>query len=58
MKTDCESCANFIYDDEYEEYLCDINLDEDEYMRYISDRDYECPYYQCGDDYKIVRKQM
>ena len=30
MATRCEECAYFVYDDEYEEYMCEINLDEDE----------------------------
>jgi len=41
-----------------EEYICDVELDEDELGRFLSDSRYECPYYRNGDDYKIVRKQM
>ena len=44
MKTNCEFCMNYYYDDEYECYCCAINLDEDEMFR-------------MGDDYTIVRKQ-
>lgn len=54
----CATCTYYIYDDEYEEYVCDISMDEDEYIRLISDQHYECPYYRNGDDYRIVRKQM
>ena len=54
----CISCTYYTFDDDYEEYVCDINMDEDEYMRLISDSHYECPYYRSGDDYKVVRKQM
>ncbi len=25
----------YIYDDEYESYLCDVSMDEDEYMRLV-----------------------
>ena len=39
-------------------YMCDINMDEDEYMRLISDQHYQCPYYRNGDEYMVVRKQM
>lgn len=46
------------YDEEYESYMCDVNMDEDEYMRLISDQHYQCPYYRNGDDYRIVRHQM
>ena len=54
----CESCTYYIYDEDYESYMCDINMDEDEYMRLISDQDYQCPYYRNGDEYMVVRKQM
>ena len=33
-------------------------MDEDEYMRLISDQHYQCPYYRNGDEYMVVRKQM
>ena len=54
----CAACAYYIYDEEYEEYYCDIDMDEDKYMRLISDRHYRCPYYRNGDEYRVVRKQM
>ncbi len=53
----CEMCKNFVYDDEEECYICDVNLDEDDMMRLLSSRYKKCPYYQNGDDYAIVRKQ-
>jgi len=58
MRTNCEECSNYCYDEDMEDYSCQIDLDEDEYSRYISDSSYECPYYRCSDDYRIVRKQM
>ena len=54
----CESCTYYTYDEDYESYMCDINMDEDEYMRLISDKHYQCPYYRNGDEYMVVRKQM
>lgn len=53
----CESCANFLYDEEYDEYYCDVNLDEDEMMRFLSNQTRQCPYYNRYDEYGIVRKQ-
>ena len=32
--TSCEYCANYTYDEECDEYYCDVNLDEDEYYRF------------------------
>ena len=56
--TNCEDCNNFIYDEESETYYCQMDLDEDEYMKFISASFYNCPYYDPYDEYKIVRKQM
>ncbi|MBR5474481.1 MAG: hypothetical protein IKU83_03615 [Lachnospiraceae bacterium] len=55
--TDCDTCANLAYDEEYEEYYCDVNLDEDDMSRYMS-RSFQCPYYRNGDEYRVVRKQI
>ena len=55
--TRCEDCAYNVYDEEYEEYVCSINLDEDEMLRFLSGSDYTCPYYKFYDEYKIVQKQ-
>lgn len=56
--TSCESCMNYYYDEEYECYVCDVNLDEDEMAKFVGDTFYHCPYYRLGDEYRIVRKQM
>ena len=54
----CETCTYFTYDEDYECYVCDIEMDEDEYVRLMSDAHYSCPYYRNGDEYLVVRKQM
>ena len=28
----CESCVNYVYDEEYGYYICEANLDEDDMM--------------------------
>ena len=54
----CDMCQNYCYDEEFEEYYCDINLDEDEYLRFLSTvTETKCPYFKNGDEYSIVRKQ-
>lgn len=58
MQTACETCANYLYDEEYEYYVCDVNLDEDEMVRFLTHSKFECPYYKNGDEYQIVKKQM
>ena len=52
------SCTYYIYDEDYESYVCDKNMDEDEYIRLMTDRYFQCPFYRNGDEYAVVRKQM
>lgn len=56
-KTSCEMCAHYAYDELYGEYICEIDLDEDEMSRYLSSPNYSCPYFNLYDEYKIVKKQ-
>ena len=50
MKTNCEFCMNYYYDDEYECYCCAINLDEDEMYRFTMGSNDNCHYFRMGDD--------
>ncbi len=54
----CDCCSNYIYDDEDECYVCDMSLDEDEMMKFLTGSYSECPYFSLDDEYRIVRKQM
>ena len=54
----CESCMYYEYDEDYECYVCEVNLDEDEMERFLRSSLTDCPYFQLYDEYKIVRKQM
>lgn len=56
MADKCEFCAHFVTDDELGEY-CDIDLDEDEMARFLTQNAGDCHYFQLYDEYKIVRKQ-
>ncbi|MBE5998749.1 MAG: hypothetical protein IKD92_05130 [Lachnospiraceae bacterium] len=58
MQNECDTCAFLAYDDEYGDWLCEIDMDEDEYARFLSDSHYTCPYYRNGDEYAVVRHQM
>ena len=33
-------------------------MDEDDYIRLMTNQHYQCPYYRNGDDYLVVRKQL
>lgn len=58
MKSRCEDCLNRFYDEEYEEYCCSINLDQDEISGLYTNPDMPCPFFRFGDDYTIVKKQI
>lgn len=57
-KTSCETCMYFEYDEEFECYVCQMNLDEDEMFKFMQNTFDNCPYYKFGDEYTIVRKQI
>ncbi len=54
----CDTCAYFVYDEEYEEYICDVDMDEDEWAAAMGRCRESCPYYRSGDEYQVVRHQM
>ncbi len=58
MKANCDCCMNYEYDDEFDCYVCLIDLDEDEMRHFISGSFKSCPYFRPGDEYTIVRKQI
>ena len=54
----CEQCNNYVYDEDYECYTCEMDLDEDEMLQFMKGTFRHCPYYQLDDEYRIVRRQM
>ena len=54
----CEQCNNYVYDEDYECYTCEMDLDEDEMARFLADKYRDCPYFLPVDEYLVVRKQM
>lgn len=58
MRTDCENCINYVYDEEFDEYICGIDMDEDEAARLFGQKKSVCPYFRFGDEYTIVKKQI
>ena len=57
MSTKCETCVFYSFDDAYEDYVCEMDLDEDEMVRFLAARADECPYWRPGDEYITARKQ-
>lgn len=58
MASNCDSCVNYVYDEEDECYYCLVNLDEDEMYRFLTGTQNSCPYYQLDDEYGVVRHQI
>ncbi len=58
LVANCEWCMHYDYDDELGYYVCEMDLDEDEMEGFLRGEVRDCPFYQPGDEYTIVRKQM
>lgn len=54
---ECEFCWHYDYDEEYDEYYCTMDLDEDEVCRILTSKSQHCPYYRQGDEYYLARRQ-
>ncbi len=57
MGSECDTCWYYDYDEEFDEYVCIMDLDEDEMYRLLTSGKSHCPYYRQGDDYTLARKQ-
>lgn len=63
MDFPCEDCENYEYDEEQECSVCAVDMDMDEFERYVLAPQppgapaARCPYYRVRDDYRIVRHQ-
>ena len=55
--TNCDMCSYYVYDEESECYVCDMDLDEDEMERFLRSANDACPFYRRGDDYATARRQ-
>lgn len=56
--SNCEDCVFYDYDEDWDTYVCTMNLDEDEMVRFLSGTTRACPYYRYYDEYKSVQKQI
>ena len=53
----CEECAYYAYDEDYDEYFCEADLDEDEMIRLMQSGSGACPFFRRDDEYGVVRHQ-
>ena len=58
MSNCCELCSHYVYDDEDDVKVCEINIDEDEMFRYYTYSNYSCPYFHYDNEYETVNKQI
>ena len=54
----CESCEFYVYDEDLDAYTCNMKLDEDEMVTFLSGFTKSCPYYRFYDEYKSVQRQI
>ncbi len=54
----CDHCANNEYDEDDEAWYCGVNMDEDDYYRFLTGGNKNCPFYRSDDEYEVVRHQM
>ena len=57
MSGKCESCVFYMFDEDYDDYVCDMDLDEDDMVRFLAGRADDCPFWRPGDDYRTARRQ-
>ena len=55
--TNCESCVHYDYNEVDDIYECGVDLDEDEFLGFLTRKTQGCPYYKFYDEYKSVRRQ-
>ena len=55
--SNCDTCNYYVYDEDYECYVCDMDLDEDDMVRFLQGNTNGCPYYRSDDEYSVVRHQ-
>ena len=43
-ESSCEDCVFYDYDEDWDTYSCQMNLDEDEMVRFLTQKHQSCPY--------------
>ncbi|MDD5808613.1 MAG: DUF6472 family protein, partial [Oscillospiraceae bacterium] len=44
-RSGCEDCMHYTYDEEFDDYTCEQDLDEDEMVRFLAHEFTSCPFY-------------
>ena len=54
----CDTCALYAFDEDDQEYYCTADMDEDDAAALAMGQYKDCPFWQNGDEYRVVRHQM
>lgn len=54
----CDSCVYNEIDEEDGMSYCAVDMDEDDYVRFLTSPRRMCPFYRLDDEYAVVRHQM
>ena len=54
----CDTCVNYVYDEDDESWVCCVDMDEDDYVRTLTSPKPVCVFYRSDDEYAVVRHQM
>ncbi len=55
---ECETCAYYVYDEDEEEWFCEADMDQDDFLRVRENGGKGCMFWRSGDEYAVVRHQM
>ena len=55
--SNCEWCANYVFNEDYDYYECERDLDEDEMAKFITNTLDNCPFFN-SNEYNTVNKQI
>ena len=55
--TNCDSCVYYDYNEDVDMFECRVDLDEDEFLAFMTKKTQNCPYYKFYDEYKSVQRQ-
>ena len=54
----CEDCLFYEFDEDFQDYICSADMDEDDYAHMLQESGRQCPFWRSGDEYAVVRHQM
>ena len=55
--TNCDSCVYYDYNEDDDMFECRVDLDEDEFLAFMTKKTQNCPYYKFYDEDKSVQQQ-